>query len=286
MRMREGCRVYGLLARLTGCLLAVVTLLPVAVAQTDFKPVILSFEGSVEVRKKVEATAGLKATAVTTSVNISTHQTLDTGDTIVTGRNGRLVIGLADGSQAVIAPKSTVRIEDLTSSPRHLFHIIEGKTRIQIEKLGGRPNPYRVNTPTTVITVRGTIFDIIVGDDQSEVFLHEGEVEVSNRVLPEQILRLVAGQSTRVARFRPPSSIRIFSPGKNDPHFRMRSIPAGGRIARSDTPGSRLPERPPQRSESDPRVGQRDPGSIFGRGSRPGDTSGSTSRSRSGGRRF
>ena len=105
--MREGCRVYGLLARLTGCLLAVVTLLPVAAAQTDFKPVILSFEGSVEVRKKVEATAGLKATAVTTSVNISTHQTLDTGDTIVTGRNGRLVIGLADGSQAVIAPKST-----------------------------------------------------------------------------------------------------------------------------------------------------------------------------------
>src|SRR4029078_7551238 len=98
---------------------------------------------------------------------------LRTGDTIITGKSGRFVLGLSDGSQAMIAPQTTVVIKDLSQSPRTLFNVIRGKTRIHIEKLGGQPNPYRVNTPTAVIAVRGTIFDVLVDGNETQVFLHE-----------------------------------------------------------------------------------------------------------------
>ncbi|MFN0107418.1 MAG: FecR domain-containing protein [Blastocatellia bacterium] len=153
---------------------------------------------------------------------------LSAGDKIITAKNGRLVLGLSDGSQAVIAPKTIVVIQDLSQSPRTLFEVLKGKTRIQIEKLGGQPNPYRVNTPTAVIAVRGTIFDVVVDDKETEVFLHEGEVAVTNLNLPNQPIILSAGQTTRVFMQRPPNPAGSFKPGRNDGNFRMSDAGRGG----------------------------------------------------------
>jgi len=172
-------RIQIRLVLVLGMLLA---LAQAGMAQEAFRPIVLNFEGEVEIQRAV--------TAVKARVDLRAREALFPGDTITTGRNGRLVLGLPDGSQAVIAPKTTVRIEQLDSNPRTLFHLLKGKTRVQIEKLGGQPNPYRVNTPTTVIAIRGTIFDVAVDQEQTEVFLLEGEVEVSNRSFPDQILRL------------------------------------------------------------------------------------------------
>lgn len=144
------------------------------------------------------------------------------GDTIVTGKSGRLVLGLSDGSQAVIAPKTTVVIQDLSQSPRTLFNVIRGKTRVHIEKLGGQPNPYRVNTPTAVIAVRGTIFDVLVGDDETQVFLHEGQVEVTNLSSPDKSVLLFAGQMTKVFLRRLPTAPGMFKSGRNDGTFKIR----------------------------------------------------------------
>lgn len=203
---------------------------------------------------------------------------LSAGDKIITGKNGRLVLGLSDGSQAVIAAKTMVVIQDLSQSPRTLFEVIKGKTRIQIEKLGGQPNPYRVNTPTAVIAVRGTIFDVLVEDEQTEVFLHEGEVSVTNLRLPNQPILLSAGQTTRVMMQRPPNPPGSFKPGRNDGNFRMTEAGKGGqgngRIADtsrrgSDPNGNRPGERrggPP--SAGDTERGGTPPTSPAG-GSRP-----------------
>jgi hypothetical protein len=169
---------------------------------------ILASEGQVELRRQVQKIA------------FKLSDELNAGDTIITGKNGRLVLGLSDGSQAVIAPQTTVVIQDLSQSPRTLFQLLRGKTRVKIEKLGGQPNPYRVNTPTAVIAVRGTLFDVLVKENETEVFLHEGAVTVFNLALPAQPVLLAPGQTTRVERQRQPRQPDAFKPGRNDDSFR------------------------------------------------------------------
>ena len=177
---------------------------------------VLSVEGPVEIRRPSGTQPQLEPVAFKTS------DELRAGDTIITGRKGRLVLGLSDGSQAVIAAQTTVVIKDLSQSPRTLFHVLRGKTRVQIEKLGGRPNPYRVNTPTAVIAVRGTIFDVLVEDDETQVFLHEGAVAVTNLRWPEQTISLLAGQTIRISPQRQSSNPGSFKAGRNDGNFKAR----------------------------------------------------------------
>jgi hypothetical protein len=175
---------------------------------------ILSADGPVEIRRAPQSGAALK------KINFKPHDDLKAGDRIVTGWQGRLVLGLSDGSMAVLGESTTVEVRDLSKSPRELFNVLRGKTRVYIEKLGGRPNPYRINTPTAVIAVRGTLFDVIVRSNETEVFVHEGQVAVSNALTPEAIVLLSAGQMTRVRREQTPATPSLFKPGRNDDSFR------------------------------------------------------------------
>lgn len=175
---------------------------------------ILSVDGPVEIRRGPPSGTTLK------KINFKPHDQLKAGDRIVTGWQGRLVLGLTDGSQAVVGERTVVEVRDLGSSPRELFHVLRGKTRVYIEKLGGRPNPYRINTPTAVIAVRGTLFDVVAKTDETEVFVHEGEVAVSSLNAPEQMVLLSAGQMTRVRRGQSPTLPAPFKPGRNDDSFR------------------------------------------------------------------
>jgi hypothetical protein len=229
-------------------------------AQDFVSAKVLASEGQVEIHR--EASGKLRVQNVAFKVD----DELRAGDTIITGKNGKLVLGLSDGSQAVIAPKTTVIIKDLSQSPRTLFQMIKGKTRIQIEKLGGQPNPYRVNTPTAVIAVRGTIFDVLVEEDETQVFLHEGEVAVINQTLPDQSVFLTAGLMTRVRLQRLPSAPYTFKVGSNDGVFRINRVERGG-----GTPGSgRIADRsnrPDNRRDDTTADNNRRP--DFGRGAPP-----------------
>lgn len=219
---------------------------------------VLSSEGQVEIRRVFSNQIQAQKIA------FKVEDKLSAGDTIVTGKKGRLVLGLSDGSQAVIAPQTTVVIEDLSQSPRTLFNVIRGKTRVHIEKLGGQPNPYRVNTPTAVIAVRGTIFDVLVENEETQVYLHEGAVSVFNSRLPDQPILLSAGQMTRVMLQRLPNQPNTFKPGRNDNSFRTRQQAGppqtNGRIADNS-------ERPePGRGGARPTAGAP---SASGRDNRP-----------------
>ena len=183
---------------------------------------VISMDGQVEIRRQSSDQPQIH------KIIFKVDDELKVGDTIITGKGGRLVLGLSDGSQAVIAPQTTVVIKDLSQSPRTLFNVIRGKTRIQIEKLGGQPNPYRVNTPTAVIAVRGTIFDVLVKDNETQVFLHEGEVSVTNLVLPDRPVILFTGQMTRIFRQRLPEVPITFGHKHKDGIFQGQGI---GRIA-------------------------------------------------------
>src|SRR5262249_3230642 len=208
------------------CVLSAGALIPGhARAQDLVSARVLSIEGQVEIRRQPEGQARVQ------NIAFKVDDELRAGDTIITGKNGRLALGLSDGSQAVIAPKTTVVIKDLSQSPRILFSVIRGKTRIHIEKLGGQPNPYRVNTPTAVIAVRGTIFDVLVEENETQVFLHEGEVAVTNPTSPGKAVFLLSGQMTKVSSGRAPHTPTPFKIGRNDAIFQIKLNDGKARIA-------------------------------------------------------
>src|SRR5262249_54159288 len=106
---------------------------------------------------------------------------LNPGDEIDTRGGGRVVFELTDGSVVVVNANSRIVIRDYRAAPtlREMFRILVGRVRVKIAHYGGKPNPYRVNSPTASILVRGTQFGVAVepsGD--TTVVVYEGLVEV------------------------------------------------------------------------------------------------------------
>lgn len=119
------------------------------------------------------------------------------GETIVTGEDGFAEFQIADGSSFQVYPDSRVVFRKNPTTLGDLLDVFLGRVKVYIQHLGGRPNRHRVFTPTAVISVRGTIFE--VSFDQTETTLiavDEGTVGVSHRLLPSaQDVLVEAGQS-------------------------------------------------------------------------------------------
>ena len=135
------------------------------------------------------------------------------GQEIDTRGGSRATIELTDGSLIVVRPDSRIVLKDFrtANSSRELFDILLGQARVKINHFGGKPNPYRVNSPTASIAVRGTEFSVAVtsvGD--TEVVVYDGLVEVTNLSNPANKVLLHPGQGVIV---RPNQDILIFAFG-------------------------------------------------------------------------
>lgn len=134
---------------------------------------------------------------------------------IVTGPDGFAQFQVSDGSTFEVYPNSRATFR---GNPGHLRDLIDlwiGRVKVHIEKLGGGPNPNNVRTPTAVIAVRGTTFDVAVEDenDTTLVSVEEGLVAVQHALLPRGNPKLVgAGEYIRVYRNQPLAS-RQFDKG-------------------------------------------------------------------------
>ncbi|HEY1497834.1 MAG TPA: hypothetical protein VGF49_24940, partial [Candidatus Solibacter sp.] len=84
---------------------------------------------------------------------LSAGYMLNPGDRIDTRGGGKVVIDLSDGSMVVVSPESVVVLKDYRaiSSLRELFEITVGMVRVKINHFAGKPNPYRMNSPTASI---------------------------------------------------------------------------------------------------------------------------------------
>jgi hypothetical protein len=137
---------------------------------------------------------------------------LDVGDkvkvqeTIVTGKDGHALFQVTDGSTFEVYPNAKVIFRKTAGNWRDLLDVMLGRVRVQIEHIGNTPNPNKVWTPTAVISVRGTIFDIDVNEDDEStlVTVEEGIVDVGHALLGSNVKRtLRAGESIRVYRDAP-----------------------------------------------------------------------------------
>jgi hypothetical protein len=126
---------------------------------------------------------------------------LNPGDRIDTRGGGRVVIDLSDGSMVVVAPESVVTLKDYRAagSLRELFGITLGMVRVKINHFAGKPNPYRMNSPTASIAVRGTEFSIDVdAEGATQVMVYEGAVEVTSLANPDRRVLIEAGRGVLV----------------------------------------------------------------------------------------
>ncbi len=132
---------------------------------------------------------------------LTAGSTLNPGDRIDTRGGGRVVIGLSDGSIVVVAPESIVTLKDYraAASLRELFGIALGMVRVRINHFAGKPNPYRMNSPTASIAVRGTEFSIEVdAEGTTQVVVFEGAVEVVSLTGPDRRVLIEAGRGVLI----------------------------------------------------------------------------------------
>lgn len=131
--------------------------------------------------------------------------TVNVRQVIMTGADGFAVFQVSDGSTFEVYPNSRVTFRANAGNWKDLLDIWLGRVKVHIEKIGGLPNNNKVNTPTAVISVRGTTFDVAVEDeDTTLVSVDEGIVDVQHRLLPtKDPRRLMQGDSLRVYRDQP-----------------------------------------------------------------------------------
>ena len=137
---------------------------------------------------------------------LSVGDSVQVRDLIITGVDGHALLQVSDGSTFEVFPNSRVVFRKNPPNWRDFLDVLVGRVRVHIEHLGNVPNPNRVLTPTAVISVRGTTFDISVNDDDETtlVEVEDGQVEVQHALLPRGNSKILnPGESLRVYRDEP-----------------------------------------------------------------------------------
>ena len=137
---------------------------------------------------------------------LSVGDSVQARDLIITGPDGHALLQVSDGSTFEVFPNARVVFRKNPPNWKDLLDVLVGRVRVHIEHFGSVPNPNRVLTPTAVISVRGTTFDITVDDDDETtlVEVEDGQVEVQHALLPRGNSKLLnPGESLRVYRNEP-----------------------------------------------------------------------------------
>src|SRR5262247_898688 len=141
-----------------------------------------------------------RAASSKTFVPLVTGQVIQAGDELRTGYGASVILMAPDSSYMVVSENSRLTIDDFWSGNfKSIMNLMLGQVRFYIQKVGGRPSPYSVRTPTALIAVRGTIFDVFVDDAQfAEVRCLDGRVTVESLDRSDREVILEPGTKTLV----------------------------------------------------------------------------------------
>ena len=126
-------------------------------------------------------------------------QTVRGGQVVVTGPDGYTQLELSDHSVVEVFANSRLVFRASPFNFRDLVDLYLGKIRLQIQHLTGGAPPYRVTTPTAVISIRGTVLNVEVGPaEETMVHVEEGSVGVRHRLMPGREISVETGESIQV----------------------------------------------------------------------------------------
>lgn len=120
-------------------------------------------------------------------------------ETTINTDDGRLLLRLSDGSDVVVRPHSRLVLKQPENNGWRYLQLLLGKIHTEIQKhLGGTP-PVKIGTPSAVISVRGTKFDVEIDRREvTEVDVEEGAVELDSANGHGEGVIITAGFSSRV----------------------------------------------------------------------------------------
>jgi hypothetical protein len=169
---------------------------------------ILEVRGTANIRKP-----GLQEVSLSTKVfAVAAH------DEIRTGPDGYVRLGLQDGSQVEVLGNSRIQIGIPKPSWMKMLDIFLGHIRVVIEHISGKPNPYSFGTPTAVLGVRGTIFDVGVDESTATIVaVSDGSVQVENSRYPGRGVLVKKGYRTIVRPDELPAKPERFTGDGTDP---------------------------------------------------------------------
>src|ERR1043166_1008048 len=175
-------------------------------------------------------------------------------DTTVSTDDGRLLLKLSDGSDVLVRPHTKLLLKQPEASGWKYFQLMLGRIRTQIQKRTGGSPDFQIGTPSAVISVRGTKFDVEVNRRGfTEVDVDEGVVELEAVTGRGTSVMITAGFSSRVG----------METGPEVPRPTQDLRPQLDRPSRRDNGGSRIDD------DDDPikslrASDQRDPGDHHG----------------------
>jgi len=119
--------------------------------------------------------------------------------TILDTGSGRMLLRLSDGSEVIVRAHTRLQVQQPSLTDPSYFQLLLGRIRALITKRTGGAMPFELGTPSAVIAVRGTQFDVEVNRrNVTEVDVVDGLVEVYGRNATGGSVLLEPGFSTRV----------------------------------------------------------------------------------------
>jgi hypothetical protein len=119
--------------------------------------------------------------------------------TILDTGSGRLLLRLSDGSEVIVRAHTRLQVQQPSLTDPSYFQLLLGRIRALVNKRTGGAVPFELGTPSAVIAVRGTQFDVEVNPrNVTEVDVVDGLVEVYGRNAAGGSVLLEPGFSTRV----------------------------------------------------------------------------------------
>jgi len=124
---------------------------------------------------------------------------------IVSGPDGYAQFQVSDGSTFEVYSNARVVFRPTMGNWKDLLNVGIGRVKVWIQHAPNRVNHNEVSSPTAVISVRGTVFDVVVEDVDGTtlVTLDEGAVEVRNLTAAGNTVSLHPGDFLRVFRNQP-----------------------------------------------------------------------------------
>jgi hypothetical protein len=175
-------------------------------------------------------------------------QTVRAGQVVVTGPDGYAQLELPDQSTLEVFPSSRFVFRASRFNFRDLIELYLGKVRLQIQHLTDGDAPYRVTTPTAVISIRGTVLSVDVGpSEETLVHVETGVVSVRHRLMPGGEVTVQSGESIQVMPNSPLAALRRTTPlaiaGKvlrvaGETAVRVRQTTAASGGSKGSAPGS------------------------------------------------
>src|SRR5260370_5902297 len=119
--------------------------------------------------------------------------------TILDTGSGRLLLRLSDGSEVMLREHTRLQVQQPSATDPSYLQLLLGRIRALITKRTGGAVPFELGTPSAVIAVRGTQFELEVNSHNvTEVDVVDGLVEVYGRNATGGSVLLEPGFSTRV----------------------------------------------------------------------------------------